>query len=759
MVYSTRANSISHERLFGPGELAAGAAALALGAPVALAAFVVVAGARTDARRQVRPGIGDLAVVVQRVALALVVLAVAGGDLRGLLGGAGAAIVVVVTARVVEHQRAGGRAWGTLATRTILVGSEDGLRKIGQLLAAHPEHGIHPVATATPDGSQPTVLPGGRVDDLLQLVDAHLADHVLVASDEHADAVAAAIGRERPYGLRVSVLPPMAELLTAGAQVIDLRGLPLVTLAGRRAPQGTSWAAKRVCDYVAAAVGLAVLAPFFMIVAIAVRVDSPGPVFFRQERVGRNGRTFRMWKFRTMVAGAEHQLADLRAANEAVGPFFKIEHDPRLTRVGRLLRRVSVDELPQLLNVLQGDMSLVGPRPVLPSELEAAPQLLRWRLPILPGITGPWQVAGRSWLPVDEGVRMDLAYVEHWGLRTDLLVLARTAKVALRNDRRPPCIADPTNVRLRPERYAGVVAGGVPAPSGPVAEVTAIVVTHESEGEIAACLDSLVAAMREVDLEIIVVDNVSSDATVGIVARYPSVKLIRKSARGGFAENCNIGALAASGRHILLFNPDARIRPGALPALLERLESRPDIGVVGPRLVYPDGRPQAAARRYPTVGATLIRRSPLRLVLGRSGAERAHLAPADTRVEQDVDWMLGAAVLVRGEAFRQLDGLDDGYRLYCEDIDLCWRLQARGWRVRYMPSIVAEHGLAETTRKQFLTVRTWWHLRSMVRFVRLHGLPKPVLPPSSLPPSRPGPVDVYIDLRSQPPLMQSTLED
>jgi lipopolysaccharide/colanic/teichoic acid biosynthesis glycosyltransferase len=161
-------------------------------------------------------------------------------------------------------------------------------------------------------------------------------------------------------------------------------------------------------------------------------MDSPGPVLFRQERVGVNGRSFTMLKFRSMVVDADQQLEALRADNISDGLLFKLRDDPRVTRVGRWLRRLSLDELPQLVNVLTGSMSLVGPRPPLPSEVAAYDSSVRRRLLVKPGLTGLWQVSGRSDLSWDEAVRLDLRYVENWSLVLDLLILWRTGRAVLR---------------------------------------------------------------------------------------------------------------------------------------------------------------------------------------------------------------------------------------------------------------------------------------------------------------------------------------
>ena len=168
------------------------------------------------------------------------------------------------------------------------------------------------------------------------------------------------------------------------------------------------------------------LPPVFLLIAIAVKLTSRGPVFFRQERVGYHGRPFKILKFRTMVMDAEDRLEDLMHMNEATGPLFKMKDDPRVTKVGRLLRKLSLDELPQLFNVIRGDMSLVGPRPPLPREVAQYEDWMMARLEVRPGITGLWQVSGRSELPFEDYVRLDLFYIENWSLAYDLFILAKT---------------------------------------------------------------------------------------------------------------------------------------------------------------------------------------------------------------------------------------------------------------------------------------------------------------------------------------------
>ncbi len=211
----------------------------------------------------------------------------------------------------------------------------------------------------------------------------------------------------------------------------DVEGLPLVRV---RIPtyDGGQHIIKRAFDVAVATLALVPIAAVTPLLALAIRLDSPGPVLFWQDRVGRDGRTFRMVKFRTMTARAEQDRAMLLDRNDGAGPLFKLKDDPRITRVGRILRRYSLDELPQFWNVLRGDMSVVGPRPPLPSEVTAYDGSVVRRLYVRPGITGPWQVSGRSDLAWEQSVRLDLHYVENWSLLNDLILMWRTVNVVVR---------------------------------------------------------------------------------------------------------------------------------------------------------------------------------------------------------------------------------------------------------------------------------------------------------------------------------------
>lgn len=193
-----------------------------------------------------------------------------------------------------------------------------------------------------------------------------------------------------------------------------------------------SYLAKRLLDIVVSTLALVALLPVFIVTALSIVVENPGPVFFVQTRVGRNGRHFRFYKFRSMVVNAEKLKSELAAQNESKdGVIFKMKKDPRITRTGRIIRKFSIDELPQLINVLKGDMSLVGPRPPVPKEVEQYTLEQRKRLHAIPGITGLWQVSGRSDIPFTDQVRLDLQYIQSAGIINDLRLLLRTIPAVL----------------------------------------------------------------------------------------------------------------------------------------------------------------------------------------------------------------------------------------------------------------------------------------------------------------------------------------
>jgi exopolysaccharide biosynthesis polyprenyl glycosylphosphotransferase len=234
----------------------------------------------------------------------------------------------------------------------------------------------------------------------------------------------------KAVGVRVSILPRLLEVVGSTVEFDDLHG---ITVMGVRRFELTRSSAtvKRVFDLLWTSIGLLALAPLMLVAAVAIKLDSPGPVFFRQQRVGRYGKRFHILKFRTMVQDAEALKDSLRDRNEAQGGLFKITGDPRVTRVGRVLRKTSLDEMPQLLNILKGEMSLVGPRPLVLEEDMRVQGWHRRRLELTPGMTGPWQILGPTRVPLREMVAIDYLYVANWSLWTDMKIILRTVSYVI----------------------------------------------------------------------------------------------------------------------------------------------------------------------------------------------------------------------------------------------------------------------------------------------------------------------------------------
>lgn len=369
-----------------------------------------------------------------------VLVAVTGGGLDPATAVAGLVpgLALAVLAGAVTRWRAAGGPRG--GRRVLVVGGAAGLDRAVNLLNSRKDHpyravAVVPVGPEAPDCGTPVpgrLAPEPADDDVSTVLGgafAHDADLVLVApgpqlDDDRLRRLAWGL---HDGGLALCVLSDLSGIAATRVRPASAAGLTLLHVAPplRHGPQA---ALKAVVDRAGAALGLLVLAPLFFGVALAVRLSSPGPVFHRQTRHGRHNRPFTMWKFRTMVADAEARREQLSAANESEGPMFKMRRDPRVTRIGHALRRTSVDELPQLLNVLRGDMSLVGPRPPLPEEVSRYDERELRRLAVRPGLTGLWQVSGRSDLSWQETVSLDLWYVDNWSVATDMGLLARTVR-------------------------------------------------------------------------------------------------------------------------------------------------------------------------------------------------------------------------------------------------------------------------------------------------------------------------------------------
>lgn len=255
---------------------------------------------------------------------------------------------------------------------------------------------------------------------------------ISVPIDRYGRLIESVVKLCQEQGVVVRVQPDLSLRTLVKPYIGELNGVPLVTL--RSVPQdGWSLLIKRLIDMVGGAALLVALAPLLAIVSLLIKIDSPGPILFSQKRVGLNKRRFQLLKFRTMIVGADQQQHGMEEFNEAQGPVFKIRDDPRVTRLGKLLRRYSIDELPQLFNVLNGDMSLVGPRPLPVRDVERINvQWHKRRFSVKPGITCLWQINGRSDVSFDHWVEMDLEYIDKWCLGLDIKILLKTIPVVLR---------------------------------------------------------------------------------------------------------------------------------------------------------------------------------------------------------------------------------------------------------------------------------------------------------------------------------------
>jgi len=329
------------------------------------------------------------------------------------------------------------RAEGHCTKRVVVVGRGGAVLELAKRLQREQYAGLDVVAACVTPGDRARValeagVPVGGLDEVLAVAAEARADTIAVTS---ASETAAHYLRQLSWqlegtGIELLVAPGLIEVAGPRLHIRPFEGLPLLLI---EQPSFEGWrrVIKHGVDRAVAALALVLLAPVLLSLAVAVKIGSPGPVLYRQERVGLNGRPFTMLKFRSMVVDADRQLDALRGDNISDGLLFKMQNDPRVTPVGRLLRRLSLDELPQLFNVLRGTMSLVGPRPPLPGEVARYDTSVSRRLLVRPGLTGLWQISGRSDLSWEESVRLDLRYVENWSLALDLLILWKTGRAVL----------------------------------------------------------------------------------------------------------------------------------------------------------------------------------------------------------------------------------------------------------------------------------------------------------------------------------------
>jgi exopolysaccharide biosynthesis polyprenyl glycosylphosphotransferase len=318
-----------------------------------------------------------------------------------------------VVRRILRQRKLGINVMACVEPAAVVGPTDDGLRHIGPV----------PVVPDAPE--------------LLELMGELDLDRVIIAGPLHSQRQRELIAELADHDVHVDLVPDWGELVSARLEVRQLAGVPLLSVPSATADPA-SLHVKRAFDVVVSATALFLLSPLLVACAIAIKINSPGPVFFRQRRVGKDERRFEVLKFRSMYVDAEARKTEVAQLNYHGGGtsfgMFKIKHDPRITRVGGFLRRTSLDELPQLVNVLRGEMSLVGPRPLIESEHAQISGRFRRRSAITPGLTGLWQVNGRSEVPFEEMISLDLLYAATWSLRRDLKLLARTVSAVMRGD-------------------------------------------------------------------------------------------------------------------------------------------------------------------------------------------------------------------------------------------------------------------------------------------------------------------------------------
>jgi len=361
---------------------------------------------------------------------------------RGFVG-----VAIPVAAALALCERYLARKWlhrrrgrlGSCMKSAVVAGSAQGVCDIVRALRAAPFVGYSVVGICTPGDEETVNVDGERLPVLAgtdQIVASALgvgADAIVVA-DEHTisiESLRALAWQLEGSGIGLLVAPAVTDVAGPRISMRPVSGIPLVSVEEPEL-SGVRRLVKEAFDRSAATVAIILLSPILLAIGLIIRLSSDGPAFFRQVRIGLRGQRFVMWKFRTMTADAEDRLEEVLHLNEHDGVLFKITDDPRMTRLGRLLRRWSIDELPQLLNVVRGEMSIVGPRPPLPHEVERYDVEVRRRLLVKPGLTGLWQVSGRAGLPWEEAVRLDLHYVENWSPSLDAVILAKTVVAVLR---------------------------------------------------------------------------------------------------------------------------------------------------------------------------------------------------------------------------------------------------------------------------------------------------------------------------------------
>lgn len=395
--------------------------------------------ARSDlyAARGVRTSLTKIVTALFQVTIVALLFALASGHTFSsyyIFWSSLALAIVIVSSLRWLHTRASGwlLARAGYRRRTLLVGSGKHLDQVAHALTDSPGDGIEPIGyvslTPRPDNGLRSL---GELSELADILGEHRIQEVIIADPDFPQAAAVELVDVcHQRGVDVHVAPSTMEILIQRAEFLPGQSLPLFTL---KPPvfEGVDYAVKRTFDVVGALLLLVLLSPLLAAIALAVKLTSRGPVLYRSARPGMGGVPFDCLKFRTMHEGAERVQAELEELNEMDGALFKIRDDPRLTPIGRVLRRFSLDELPQLVNVVRGEMSLVGPRPLPLRDFARLEEWHKKRYLVLPGITGLWQVSGRADLDFDDLVRLDFLYLERWSVALDLVILLKTIPAVL----------------------------------------------------------------------------------------------------------------------------------------------------------------------------------------------------------------------------------------------------------------------------------------------------------------------------------------
>lgn len=402
--------------------------------------FVNYRGARLYSYVRGRPWMEEVYIVVNGVTNATVLIMAVSFILQPvvfsrlmLVYAAAFTVLLLSLARVAQRMiRTHLRSKGLGVQRVLIVGAGDTGQAVLRTMVARKELGYQPVGYLDDDPNRGSVDLGrlrglGRLENLIDAIYQHQVDMVVITLRwKYHDRIVQMVSECRRQGVEVRVVPEVFQLNTRQVQVENLDGIPLLGISDATRFQGTGRLFKRAIDIGLILIFAPLLLLLFGLVALAIRLEGPGPIFYRQRRVGENGREFDMVKFRSMVTDADKYRQMLVETLELDPRHPKIPDDPRITSVGRFIRRTSLDELPNLINVVRGQMSLVGPRPPTPDEVLLYDDWHRQRLKIMPGITGLWQISGRSDVPFDEMCLLDVYYIENWSIKLDLQILMMT---------------------------------------------------------------------------------------------------------------------------------------------------------------------------------------------------------------------------------------------------------------------------------------------------------------------------------------------